>query len=328
MCMIQAQRVQILARDNGAGLTRDIDMMQQVLDWTGARASARCLQHRGIYARALTRIAQLGKPPKYALNVMLERIRPEYIAQSYANVLVPNPEYVDRLTLKHLGKMKAIWCKTLHAVELFKSIGVPTSYIGFSSQDRWLPNVKRQDAFFHGPGRSNTKGTRALIELWRAHPQWPTLTIVWRRKHVQLPPLPSNIQLINAYIDDVTYRQIQNRFRFHLCPSQTEGFGHSIVEAMSCGAVVVTLDAAPMHELVTKERGILASARCSGQLGLALTWDLIPDSFSQAIETCLALFAQDKETLGQRAREWFLTRLPFFKKAMAKHLSTVITENE
>ena len=44
----------------------------------------------------------------------------------------------------------------------------------------------------------------------------------------------------------------------HICPSAREGFGHYINEARSVGAVVLTIDAAPMSEFVVDgESGVV-----------------------------------------------------------------------
>jgi hypothetical protein len=48
-----------------------------------------------------------------------------------------------------------------------------------------------------------------------------------------------------------------NYYVFHLCHSQCEGFGHYINEGLSCGAVVITSDASPMNEIISKDNGIL-----------------------------------------------------------------------
>ncbi|MGZ7234501.1 hypothetical protein ACXWOU_09605, partial [Streptococcus pyogenes] len=85
--------------------------------------------------------------------------------------------------------------KTRHAERLFGALGVPVRYIGFTSPDRRLPDLPRRHAFFHGPGRSMHKGTEALLQLWAAHPAWPMLTVVWRRKRIELGPLPANVTL-------------------------------------------------------------------------------------------------------------------------------------
>jgi hypothetical protein len=48
-------------------------------------------------------------------------------------------------------------------------------------------------------------------------------------------------------------------------------FGHYLVEALSVGAVTLTLDAAPMNELITVERGALRAGRSTGTQHLAAT---------------------------------------------------------
>src|SRR5690606_34092893 len=68
-----------------------------------------------------------------------------------------------------------------------------------------------------------------------------------------------NIRHLLERVDDATLRTLQNSNAIHLCPSEAEGFGHCIAEAMSCGAVTLTTDAPPMNELITPERGVLVN---------------------------------------------------------------------
>ena len=90
---------------------------------------------------------------------------------------------------------------------------------------------------------------------------------------------------------------------------------------MSCGAVVITLDAAPMNELVTAERGVLAPAQPRGKQGLATTWDMVPETFAAAIELCVALSIEQREAIGCQARQWFLQRQPALLSAAAHCLT-------
>ncbi len=183
--------------------------------------------------------------------------------------------------------------------------------------------VAAQHAFFHGPGRSANKGTAALLQLWAAHPEWPVLTVAWRRKHVALGTPPANVRLIREHLDDDTYRRLQNEHRFHLCPSQTEGYGHYLVEAMSCGAVVVTLDAEPMHELVTAARGVLVPAQAAGTQDLATLYGFRDEDMARAIERCAAMPEAEAVALGAAARTWYEAERAAFPARLREALDTV-----
>jgi glycosyltransferase involved in cell wall biosynthesis len=315
-----APRIQLLGRDNGAGLSRDLALFADALRGAGAAVDARGLPHRGRLAEALTRLRLAAGAPRYDLNLMLERVRPEFARAARRNVLVPNPEYFrakDRAALRGIDE---VWVKTRHAAPLIEALGARTRYIGFASPDRNDPSVPRRHAFFHGPGRSNNKGTAALLRLWARHPEWPTLTVVWRRKRVELDAVPANVRLLREHLDDDAYRRLQNEHRFHLCPSQTEGYGHYLVEAMSCGAVVVTLDAPPMHELVTPARGVLVAAHAVGRQDLATLYGFDEDAMRAAIERCVAMEAAETERLGAAARAWFEANRDAFPQRLREAL--------
>jgi glycosyltransferase involved in cell wall biosynthesis len=47
-------------------------------------------------------------------------------------------------------------------------------------------------------------------------------------------------------------RQLQTDTPVHICPSQSEGWGHTINEARAVGALVLTTDYPPMNEFVSK----------------------------------------------------------------------------
>ncbi|MGC1549468.1 MAG: glycosyltransferase [Rhodanobacter sp.] len=310
------QRGQLIGRDNGAGLSRDMILLADALRSTGNAIDMAALPHRGRFAEWLTRLRLARSASVLDFNLMLERIRPEFLRAARHNILIPNPEYFrpeDRAELHH---MNAVWVKTHHAQRLFDNLGVPTHYIGFTSPDRRNVDVPRRHAFFHGPGRSGNKGTEALLKLWAAHPSWPMLTVVWRRKRVDVGPLPANTTLIREHLDDATYRRLQNEHRFHLCPSQTEGYGHYLVEAMSCAAVAVTLNAEPMNELVTTERGVLVPAHAIGQQDLATLYGYMDTSMAAAIERCIAMPQSESDILGIAARRWYEKELLAFPKRL------------
>ena len=321
--MTATPRIQLLARDNGAGLTRDMDLLAAALDEAGASVHTNGLPHRGRFAEWLTRLRLAGRLPRFDINLMLERVRPEFARAARRNVLVPNPEYFRAQDRAALDGIDTVWAKTRHAERLFAALGKPVRHIGFASPDRLDPSVPRRHAFFHGPGRSNNKGTTALLKLWAAHPGWPTLTVVWRRKRVALDALPANVRLIREHLDDDAYRRLQNEHRFHLCPSQTEGYGHYLVEAMSCGAVVVTLDAEPMHELVTAGRGVLVPAQATGMQDLATLYGFRDEDMARAIERCVAMPEDEVGMLGAAARSWYEAERAAFPARLRAALDAV-----
>lgn len=301
----ESARCQLIGRDNGAGLSRDAHLLADALQRDGHQVSIAALKHRGRVAEWLTQLRLARREPGFDINLMLERVRPEFQRAACRNVLIPNPEYFrinDRDALKCVDE---VWLKTRHAMPLFDALGARTRYIGFTSPDRLDSRVARQPTFFHGPGRSNNKGTAALLQLWAQHPHWPLLTVAWRRKHVDLGAMPPNVRLLRDHLDDDAYRELQNAHRFHVCPSQTEGYGHYLVEAMSCGAVAITLDAPPMNELVTPERGVLVTSHAIGQQDLATLYAADEASLRAAIERCIAMDTADAERLGQAARHWY-----------------------
>lgn len=327
--------IQILTRANGAGLSRDLALVVQLLEKAGCKVTATELSHRSRLSSRLIRLGHwlkrllrgwlAGEPiAHYDINLMLERIYPEYFEQARHNVLVPNPEWTHNQWRPWLPHFDLIAAKTHHAVRLFESFGCRARWMGFTSIDRMDRAVPRQPGFLHMPGRSNNKGTTRLIQLWTRHPEWPQLTVVWRRRDIP-GTVPANVTLLSEYLDDSQARQLQNSHRFHLCPSQTEGYGHYIVEAMSVGAVVVTTDAEPMNELVTNKRGVLVDAHPCGNQALATLHDFDEAAMETAIIDCLAMAPGQCEALGTRARQWFVQNNATFPARLLQVLNDVVT---
>ena len=91
-----------------------------------------------------------------------------------------------------------------------------------------------------------------------------------------------------------------------------EGFGHLIVESMSCGAVVVTTDGAPMNELVTPERGLLVRAARSEPMALATRYFVDPLDLERQVARILAMPPEDRRRLGDSARRWYESQCTSF----------------
>lgn len=92
---------------------------------------------------------------------------------------------------------------------------------------------------------------------------------------------------------------------FHLCPSESEGFGHTIVEGLSCGALVVTTDAPPMNELVSESRGVLITAGTPARQRFGERFRVDPEEVSAAVTRVLCMPHFEIERRRQAARRWY-----------------------
>jgi len=307
-------RVHVVARDNGAGLSRDItvltgavaaggfDLTVSALGQGGLRRGARSARLR---ARLAWEAFRRSGPSRYDLNLMDERIWPNFRALARHSVLMPHPEWFDVRWIPQLEMIDCVFAKTRHAVPIFEAQGRQTIFVGFSSLDRRLAGIEREPTFFHLGGRSVNKGSQPLIDLWIRRPDLPMLTMIQRAPLERPATLPANVRLITDYIDDDDLRVLQNRHLFHLCPSETEGFGHHLVEGMSCGAITLATDAPPMNEMIAPDRGVLVPYARTGTQQLATTYFVDVDALEAGVERMLALDDNERDAKSAAARAWW-----------------------
>ena len=307
--------INLIARDNGFGLSRDLRLLRTALVARGHEVSISAVR-RGrlrklgyallVNARRASRRLQRRDPLAFDLNLMLEHVRPEFFPQARASVLLPNPEWFLPADGAALSGLDGVFAKTHYTGQIFSGLGCEVAFTGFTSEDRLDRAVPRERSFFHLAGRSGTKNTEPLLALWRRHPHWPRLTVVQDRHMAQSAVVAPNIDHRIGHLSDDELRRLQNSHRFHLCPSQTEGFGHYLVEALSVGATTLTLDAAPMNELVMAERGVLVPVARTGTQYLATTNFFDDTPMSAAIERLIGMGDAECERLGAAARAWFI----------------------
>ncbi|MEO8857331.1 MAG: glycosyltransferase [Burkholderiaceae bacterium] len=314
-------RINLLAWDNQRGLTHDINLLYRTLIGLGHRVDVTRLgphRHDGRWQASTARVRMWWqrlrhydrKWTPYDMNIALEHVRPDWCALARLNLLVPNPEWLSPRSQRYLPRYDAVLCKTRYGVELFQALGLRALHIGFDSIDCLDSTVPRKASFLHLAGASRMKGTQRLLALWRQHPEWPKLLVLQSPRTAKAPsgPTPANIEHRLAHVSDITeIRQLQNGHLFHLCLSETEGWGHYIVEAMSCGAVVITCDAPPMSELVHADRGVLVEAIEKGAFNLASISHFDECALEAVIAKLTSMPFSELALLGKRAREWFET---------------------
>ena len=312
-----AGSVHLLGFDNGVGLSRDLHLLAAHLRARGYRVQFTNTRRRGGLPGLIQRIKgkchvwrlahqrRRGQPPPFDFVLMEEHIVTACLNDAPRRVLLPHPEWFLPRDMEALHRIDLVLTKTREAQRIFAGKGCRTLCIGFTSEDRRDGSVPRERAFFHLAGSSRTKNTGPLLALWRRHPEWPRLTVVQHPKEAKPEAPAANIEHRIGYLEDTELKRLQNAHRFHLCPSATEGFGHYIVEAMSVGAVVITLDAPPMNEMITPERGVLVPWSHTGRQHLATTFHFEDAAMEQAIEHALAMDDARYDAMGSASRAWY-----------------------
>lgn len=317
-------RINIIGKPK-SGLAVDARVLARALAAGGFLPRIRAARSRrlqSLWARRLPiLLGKLFPAWRADANIFLESIYPKWLPAARHNILIPNQEWCRPKTVALLDKMDLVLCKTQHAMDIFAGLGCNTAYIGFTSLDRYRPGIRKNYRnFLHVAGSSLQKGTLTLAALWSAHPEWPQLHIVTRRPQ----PLAgfanrANIRILE-FLPEADLITLQNRCGVHLCPSEAEGYGHYIAEALSCGAVVLTTDAPPMNELVTPQRGMLIAYASTRNQHLGTNFYVDTHTLETAIERLLGMNEAELEALGTAARAWFEAEDAAFTQRIAQAL--------
>lgn len=318
----------IVAWDNGAGLSRDIDVLVAELNGFGwsvtINGKRRRARHGASFALALERVRYRIRTlavatgltgPLFDLNLHLEDIRGQCLGLARWNVLIPNQEWFRDGSRPHLAKIDEVWAKTRVAERVFADLGCKVRFLGWTGVDRRAGAVHHGTGVsaLHVAGASSSKGTEALLDVWSAHPHWPVLRVLrrWRGGHCddrqlrQSRPQGTNIRITEGWVEESALLQMQNECAICVCPSEVEGFGHNIVEAMSLGVLVITTDAPPMNEIVTRETGLLVTVDRSEPMRLGRRYFVDRADLARQIGVALAMSEEQRKALGDAARSRF-----------------------
>ena len=310
--------LRIVARTNGVGIDRDVAIIAEVA--TASHAVPHVSHHRSI--SPLRRFIDHGD--RDDCIIFLERVKTRWLKRADRFLLIPNQERFAKRLVPTLAHVDHVLVKTRHAEEIFSRYHPSVIRIGFTSTDRRTDDATPDyDRFFHLAGGSSLKGTDTLLKVWADHPQWPTLTVLYHRRD-RIDPVPPNVVLERNYVSDAELGRMQNTFGIHLCPSLSEGWGHSIVEGMSCGAVVVTTDGPPMNEIVQPERGVLVPFARSEPRKMGINYHVDADGLAAAVDRIISMPSADKARLGAAARSWFERNDLEFRDRLKDVLSTIL----
>jgi hypothetical protein len=180
------------------------------------------------------------QPPHPAgLNIFFETLRPNLFPLAPVNWWVPNPEWARPEDLAAMSRVDRVLCKTREAEVLFTPLTDNAVYLGFESEDRYDPSVFREARVLHIAGGSILKGTQLVLDAWERYRLPYPLTVVGDEQIV-IPRQIPNVTYRLGWSPDEELKALQNSHVVHLCPSETEGWGHTLWEGMSCDALVLT----------------------------------------------------------------------------------------
>jgi glycosyltransferase involved in cell wall biosynthesis len=325
--MPDRRHIHILTPAHGAGLRRSGAILAAILRQSGFKVTV-TIFHSELKARVGRAFRKLGgsmaRKPLYDMNIFLETAKPGWFRYARVNCLIPNQEWMRDDTTKYLPEFDSLLCKTRHAEQIFRRRGLRTRFVGFTGIDRFDGTVTHNyDSFVHMAGSSELKGTETLVRCWSRHPEWPMLKVLWHAEGISATPA-GNIQWTTSRVDERTLRRLQKSNGVHFCLSAAEGFGHYIVEAMSCQAVVLTTDAPPMNELVQPDLGILVPYGSEWTIGLSKGYRIDDAAIERSVEAFGQMNSEERKSMGENARAWYIENDRQFRQRLVEAVNEIV----
>lgn len=336
----------VIAYENPKGIRRDLEILTACIAKLGFPIRTRVTPPRQptlIEEIATSRTAaqlRLDRAPLWTMKTLRAALRrqpskqrevkifletlplPDPLDNSF-KIFVPNPEWLIPQDEWKLELMDVIACKSRDAADTFARRALPVHYLGFTSEDCFAPDARPdRREYLHIASGGQQKGTAEIIDAWHHHPEWPHLTIL-----AGISPIAAdaahNLTLIKDWCSDGELRGHMQRCGVHVCCSNSEGFGHTIVEGMSCGALVITTDFPPMNELVDESRGVLVRTRSATPMRRGRFAQLDRADIERAVNLSIALDESDYRSRCLTARAWFLRERDAFERRLGELLRSI-----
>lgn len=300
--------INIICWDNGVGLSHDFKILEEELSLLG---------HQVRHVPITPPIDQARPEILPAnINIFIEHTLESLFPYADKNYFIPNPEWCYA-NQELLQKYTLILCRTKEVQRIFLSLNCKTYYLGFTSVDKLKKGIQKDfKRILHLRGKSHYKGTSAVLQLWSSNLTLPPLYLISNGS--KLSP-STNIRVYPRHICDKKLDQILNFCGIHLCPSETEGFGHSISEAMSSEAVVITTDAPPMNEFILDKR-CLVKYNKTQEAELATAYKVDSEDLEIVLKTLLNTPTIELREIGRQNRERYLKQKQAFKERLKKLL--------
>jgi hypothetical protein len=295
-------RIAIISNYNGIGLQRDAELLQEFLEELGHE----------VYG------IQFDDPDAVCgtadLAIYLEVVPRDKLGISMRRWLFANHEWVKMDMVPVVNKFfERVFAKTQEGKRVLdKLFPEKVFYTGFMARDRLMKEVERKPWFLHVGGNSSLRGTQAVVDAWKWLQDGKRIDahlIIVSRALKDRPPLP--LVTYHEVISDEELQSYQNECAFHLQPSEVEGYGHAIREAMSTDNVLVVTDAPPMHEI---QAAVYFETCSKGSYNFATTYQVSALEIYNRCQEMLKLWPEYDERGLFRPRAEFLNENRAFKQ--------------
>ena len=314
-------RVNIVYNSLSTGLNQDASMLH------------------GMLVLALGKETEVRHVPHYhpqcdeaELNFFIESINPALFVFAAKNIWIPNPEWTCKTWEPYMKMVDAIWVKTREAGKIFEKLGVPTTYIGWTSVDKMLPPTKDYDQAIVPVGKNIWRHPKPIIQAYmRIQQQNPALFTSLPILHIvcqlELPEIPQNVSTkILVYKEKMPvaeYNKLLHTCGLVISTSAAEGFGHAVNEAMSAGCYPILSLIEPHRELASNCRIMLASKTVPHPECLGDLVDVSVDSIIRCLEGYVCENVEHKKRTTIESRETYEKRHEAFIERVDECLTAI-----
>ncbi len=290
---------------NGAGLQKDTEILRGLLESYGHVVHAEMFNARAPSFRHVDVV------------IFLEVVDARWIRYGRRRWVVPNCEWWYGIWDRLVPSMDRVLCKTKDCYDRWsRKVGSGRCvYVGFESIDYYREDIEREPRFLHLAGKSLAKNTSAVVSAWKQYQiQHPLIISTANPEFVRLAAGVSNVTVVERF-SDVT--RIMNKCRYHVMPSQNEGFGHALHEALACKGVVITTDAPPMNEFSGIPKSLLVPVCRRMPRMMTEMFEVEPVRVAEAVDKAVQLEDVQLDAMAESARAGFLGDREYFRATFA-----------
>lgn len=264
------------------------------------------------------------------IQIFLEHIYNYALKFSRHNIFIPNIEWLNKKDYDTIISNKSIeiLAKTVTCLNQMNNFNIKNKviYTSWTSKDMYDENVQQEKSFLHVKGISKYKNSQLLLDVWLKNPQWPLLNIINygienTNGYLRLDKpikIAENIILYQYKVDENTLKYLMNVCKYHICPSYSEGWGHYIVEGLSCNKIVITTNLPPMNEHIKSSECLIPIKQENVvQINMGHGATLEEKHLVETINNVL------KKDFIHNTRNYYMNNKEFFIKKIQEYFNTL-----